>query len=271
MKKLIIAFLVATTSVMSAQNKEYKHPLNGITKVKIESRANVRIIAANVSELAITYSKKEKPQKKSYWYNPESSKKEKKQREDKRKGLTAIYPGGKDNSNGFGFAIKKEGSTLIVKDLKSTIQGQKVDIKLPKNIDVVVDADELGDVYVEGFSSEIEVETTAGKIDVKKVTGPVTLHSSIGNINVDFSNVNQSSPITISSSASEIDVTLPSNTKASLDMKTNGTVYTNFDLKAPEKDGLKNISSKKIVGNINNGGVKIKLNSSLGDIYLRKK
>lgn len=270
MKKIVIAFLLVT-SVISAQNKEYQHSLNGIKKVKIDSRASVRVIAADVSNLTIEYSKREKSKKTVYWLTNDTSLKTTSKKKDKTKGLTPIYPEGKDNSDGFGFAIKQEGNTLLIKDLKSIIQGKKVDIKLPKNIDVSVDAAELGDVYLEGFSSEIEIETSAGKIDLKDVTGPVTVHSSIGDINVDFTNVNQSSPITISSSASEIDVALPSNTKASLDMKTNGTVYTNFDLKAPEKDGLKDVSSKKIVGNINNGGVKIKLNSSLGNIYLRKK
>lgn len=57
-----------------------------------------------------------------------------------------------------------------------------------------------------------------------------------------------------------------------LELKTNGTVYTNFDIEIPTKKGMKNVSgAKKITSAINNGGVKIKLKSSMGNIYLRKK
>lgn len=262
----MIAFLL-TTSVSIAQNKEYKHSLNGIKKVKIETNASIKIIAENTSDLTLVNQKNDNTS--TFFENEVTQKKMSKK--DKREGLTAIYPGGKDNANGLGFSIKKEGTTLLITDLKSHFQSKKTTIKIPKNINIVVKGGELGDVYIKGFSSEIEAETTAGNIEVKDVTGPLTLYSAINDINVDFSTVNQTSPITISSSGSEIDVTLPANTKASLDMETNGTVYTNFDLQAPKKDGLKDISRKKIIGNINNGGVKIKLKSSLGNIYLRKK
>lgn len=269
MKKTVIAFLLIT-SVITAQKQQYKHSLKGIKKVSITSGATVKVVAKSSRKLILTNLAKTGNTLNDYFttnYNDSR----KKAKIDKKKGLTPIYAGGKDNTNGFGFSVSKKGAVLIIKDLKPHFQRGGIQAILPKNIDVTVNGKQLGNVYVEGFSSEVEIETKVGKINVKNITGPITAHSSVGNISIDFYTVNQTSPITVSSSVSEIDITLPSKTKANLDMKTNGTVYTNFDLKVPSKDGQKNISNKKIVGTINNGGVKIKLKSSIGNIYLRKK
>ena len=107
---------------------------------------------------------------------------------------------------------------------------------------------------------------------MKNITGPITVNSKIGGINIEFSTINQSSPTTISSSIGEIDVSLPSTTNADLDIKTNGTVYSNFNFKKPTKEELSaNNENRKIKGSINKGGVKISLKSSQGNIYLRRK
>lgn len=272
MKNLIIVFLLIT-SVISAQKKEFRKSLNGIKKVHIKSNTSISVVTNATTEVVVSNLKRNKKYAyyDEYVGNNDDDDKYQQKKKDKRKGLTAIYSGGKDNSGGFGFAVSKNGTTLILKDLKSHFQRSGIQIALPKNMNITVDAGKLGNVFVKGFSSEIEAETSVGKIVLEDVTGPVTAHSSVGAITVDFVNVNQSSPITISTSVSEIDVALPSKTKASLDMKTNGTVFTNFNLQAEPKDGLKNISSRKIAGDINSGGVKIKLKSSMGNIYLRKK
>ena len=107
---------------------------------------------------------------------------------------------------------------------------------------------------------------------MKNVTGPITIDANVAKVNIDFDVVSQKSPITISSSVSEIDVAIPADTKANLELKTQGTVYTNFDFEIPKKKGLKNISGRKsIISSLNGGGVKIYIKSSMGNIYLRKK
>lgn len=283
MKKIILLLLLIT-GVVTAQNKEYKHSLSGIKKVRFETNTKTKIIVGSSNSLVLKNYKHshddcdncdhdddhDNDHENTHWSNNHNKKN--KTKEDKRKGLTAIYPGGKDNTNGFGFSLEKEGNVLIVRDLKSHFQRHGIQLELPKSINISVDTGNLGSVEVEGFTSEVEANTSVGKITMKDVTGPITAHSSVGAINIAFSKVSQSSPITISSSVSEIDVAIPASTKADLDIKTNGTVYTNFDIKIPTKKGMKNISgTKKIQSSINNGGVKIKLKSSMGNIYLRKK
>ena len=282
MKKIIL-ILLFISGIITAQDKEYKHSLSGIKKIRIETNTGTKIIANSGNSLILKNNKsthkdcancshEDDHEHDNFDWKDDNHKEKKEIKKDKRKGLTAIYPGGKDNTNGFGFSIEKEGDLLIVKDLKSHFQRHGIQLALPKNINISVDSGNLGSVNIEGFSSEIEVNTNVGKITMKDVTGPITAHSSVGAINIEFSKVSQTSPITVSSSVSEIDVAIPSNTKADLELKTNGTVYTNFDIKTPTKKGMKNVSgTKRIISNINNGGVKIKLKSSMGNIYLRKK
>lgn len=269
MKKIFILFLFIS-SILNAQNKEYKHSLSGIKKVQIESNTKIKIIAGNTSQLVL----KNKEDKENHYssHHDHWDDKKKEEKKNKRKGLTPIYPGGRDNTNGFGFSITKEGDVLYVKDLRSHFQRHGLEIMLPKNINIMVDSGNLGSIYLEGFTAEVEADTNVGSINMKNVTGPITAHTSVGAINIDFDKVSQVSPITISSSVSEIDVAIPANTNANLDLKTNGTVYTNFDITIPTKKGMKNVGgNKRIISNLNKGGVKIKIQSSMGNIYLRKK
>lgn len=267
MKKLIIIALFLSGAVF-AQKKEYKHSLQGVNKVVIESNTTVKVVATSTSQLVIKQVSKDG--KHNYnWSNDHDDK----SKEDKRKGLKPIYPGGEDNTNGFGFSISKDGSTLWVRDLKSQFQRHGgLEINLPKTMNISVDSGNLGSLKVDGFTGEVEAESNVGAINMKNVTGPLTIHTSVGAINVDFDKVSQSSPITISSSVSEIDVSIPGSTKADLELRTQGAVYTNFDFPAPPKKGLKRVSpTKSIKASINGGGVKIKIKSSMGTIYLRKK
>ena len=264
MKKIFILILFVS-SIISAQKKEFKYSLTGISKVVLNSDTKIVLIPGNTSELKIQDNNKDHKEH-NHWRKDDSKK------EDKRKGLTAIYPGGKDNTNGFGFSIKKEGNILYVSDLKSMHQRRGLNITLPKNMNISVDAGNLGSIEMEGFTGEIEASANVGRIQMKNVTGPITVDANVGKVDIDFDKVSQSSPITISTSVSEIDVALPANTKANIELKTQGTVYTNFDFETPKKKGMPNVSGRKsIVSKLNNGGVKIYIKSSMGNIYLRKK
>lgn len=279
MKKIyILLFLV--TSILSAQKTEFKYPLSGIKKVVISSDTRINIQVGSTQELIIAQGTNKHNHKHDdncdSCENDNNSNhfpnKKNEAKEDKRKGLTAIYPGGKDDTNGYGFSVSKEGTTLFIADLKSYLQRRGIGVKLPKNINISVDAGNLGSIYMEGFTGEVEAETNTGRIEMKNITGPITVNTSVGKIDIDFDKVSQKSPITISTSVSEIDVAIPANTKADLELKTQGTVYTNFDFETPKKKGMPNVSGRKsIISKLNNGGVKIYIKSSMGNIYLRKK
>ncbi|TMM32362.1 hypothetical protein FDT66_02545 [Polaribacter aestuariivivens] len=264
MKKILI-LLLFVTSIVSAQKKEFKYSLSGIKKIVLESGTRIVLTAGNTTELVLSDNANNH---KTY----ERDEHKEKLKEDKRKGLTAIYPGGKDNTDGFGFSITKEGNVLYVTDLKSTYQRHGIKLVLPKTMNISANAGTLGSISLEGFTGEVEVATNVGRIEMKNVTGPITANTSVGKIDIDFDKVSQTSPITISSSVSEIDVALPADTKADIELRTQGTVYTNFDFDIPTKKGMPNVSGRKTINSkLNNGGVKIYIKSSMGNIYLRKK
>ena len=276
MKKIFILLLFVST-IISAQKKEFKYALTGIKKVVLSSDTTIKLEVGTTQELIISEDKNKHKDDCSNCNNDHSihfprSKSRSSSKEDKRKGLTAIYPGGKDDTNGYGFSISKDGSTLYITDLKSYLKRHGLYAKLPKNINISVDAGNMGSIYMKGFTGEVEAETNIGRIEMTNVTGPITANTSVGKIDIDFDKISQKSPITISSSVSEIDIALPANTKADLELKTQGTVYTNFDFETPKKKGMPNVSGRKsIISKLNNGGVKIYIKSSMGNIYLRKK
>ena len=274
MKKIYI-LLLFVTAVISAQKKEFKYSLSGIKKVVLESETRIVLTAGNVSELVLSNNENVHKEHKNHNIHRNHSNYEddhQKKKEDKRKGLTAVYPGGRDDTNGLGFSISKEGNVLYVTDLKSNFQRHGIKLVLPKIMNISVDAGNLGSITMDGFTGEVEVDTNVGEIELKNVTGPITANTSVGKINIDFDTVSQTSPITISSSVSEIDVAIPANTKANLEIRTQGTVYTNFDFKTPKKKNMPIVNGRKsIVSKLNNGGVKIYIKSSMGNIYLRKK
>ncbi|UWX55189.1 DUF4097 domain-containing protein [Maribacter litopenaei] len=107
---------------------------------------------------------------------------------------------------------------------------------------------------------------------MENLSGPVTAYSLNHGIQITFDDVRPNAPIVLSTTNGEIDVTIPATAKANLELSTwNGDIYSNFDISRPDKDGLKSISSKNIKGAINGGGATLKLNSTNGNIYLRKK
>jgi hypothetical protein len=246
---IILAFFIISTGIGA---QEYTHSLEGTKWVKIESKAHIIVKTHSKGQLLI--------KGKAMDLMPE-----------KAKGLKLVGDQGIDNTE-VGFYVIKEGNDLIVRNLRKS-DSDGAEIYLPASQNISVRSSGLNDVEISGFSGEIEVSAeVTGSITLSEVTGPVTANSNTGNITVVFNKVNQASPISISTATGEVDVTLPKETPANLSMhSTMGEIYTNFDLSVPDRDGLKAVSAQKINGAINNGGVKINLNSATGNIYLRKK
>ena len=244
---LMLAMLLSAVS----QAQDYTTTLDGVNWVKIESKSKINVKTHAKNELLIKASDS--------YEVPE-----------KAKGLRLVGDGVANTD--VGFSVLKDGNTLLVKNLKNSQDGDTV-IYLPASKNISVTSTGLNSIEISGFTGEIEASAVVtGQITITDVSGPVTANTNTGTVTVVFNTVNQSSPITIKTATGAVDVTLPANTPADLSMdSTMGAIYTNFDLSLPDKNGLKAISSQKVTGSINNGGVKIQLNSATGNIYLRKK
>ncbi len=251
MIKITIAFLALLFCVTIGAQKDYTKSLEGIEWVKIESKANVTVKTHNSKQLLIKAGRS---------YGRTSA---------RAKGLKLVGEGGTDNTD-VGFYVIKEGNNLIVKNLRKS---RSAEIYLPADQNISVKSTWQGNIKISNFNGEIEADAQLnGSIKVHEVSGPLTANALNGTIEVIFSKVNQNSPITVYTTNGAVDISLPEDTPANITLgSTNGDIYTNFDLAVPDKNGLKAISSKRTGGSINNGGVKIKLRSTNGNIYLRKK
>lgn len=270
-KTSILCMLLMLIGSVGMAQKEFKKSLSGISRIEIETNTSIFIKKGVSNEFIIregcsNCKSEEEEETGSTWNDKDSS------IDEKAKGLTPIYAGGEDNT-GVGMYMEKDGESLRINDLKSFYNRRGLTISVPASVALKINCGNLGNVKIENLSNELEINTNIGYIKLNNVTGPITAHSTTGNIDVVFSSVNQTAPISISSSTGMIDISLPSNTKASVELNsTMGSVYSNFNLIKPREDGLKTIGGQKaITGDINNGGVKMSLKASVGNIYLRKK
>ncbi|MBC9798613.1 DUF4097 family beta strand repeat-containing protein [Sinomicrobium weinanense] len=250
MKYVKTLFITCLLSI-GVNAQEYTAPLQGVEWIDIESKAEITIKSHGKNTMVI---------------RPDSPV----EIPEKAKGLRLVADG-VDNT-GTGFSVTQHGNRLMVKNLRKQDKGKAV-IYLPASQNISVHSAGLNDMTISGFTGEIEADTeVTGNITITDVSGPVTANSNTGKVEVIFNRVNQNSPISISTSTGEIDVSLPSDTPANFNLNsTTGNIYTNFDLNIPDKEGLRPVSSQKVTGSVNNGGVHIRLNSATGNIYLRKK
>ncbi|MEL6809795.1 MAG: DUF4097 family beta strand repeat-containing protein [Bacteroidota bacterium] len=273
MKQIISIIIIMLTLVPLGNAQEpFKQSLSGIKKVSLKASTDMKVEVTQGNELILDWGKICDGCDDNGNYNDLPYVREQvEKKRNKAKGLKAIYADGVDNT-GFGMQLDRDGEVLRIKDLKPITQRRSFTIKIPKGVSLEVDTSTLGSVDIDGFSDELEVTSNVGHVKLVNVTGPITASTSTGPIDVIFTTVSQNSPISLTTSTGDIDVTLPSNTNANVELRsTMGTVYSNFDLVKPREDGLKNITgNRKIKGTLNNGGVKVYLSSSTGDIYLRK-
>jgi DUF4097 and DUF4098 domain-containing protein YvlB len=131
---------------------------------------------------------------------------------------------------------------------------------------------------VQGFNGELEDEMLNAGITLENVSGPLTIHTINGDINVDFNKLTQESPSSITSINGEVEILLAGNTPADLNLSTmHGEIYTNCDIKFEKKsdsnepDMVMIGGHSKSKGKLNGGGVELTLSSINGSIYLRKK
>lgn len=249
MKKLILCIVIcALTASLQAQS-DYSKSLEGIEWVKIKSRSEITLKTHDKNEILI----------KAKGLKPLPS---------KAKGLKLVGVGGEDNTD-VGFNVVQTGNDLIVESVRKS---GGAEIYLPKSQNVSATNSWNGDIYIEGFTGEVEANANLnGGLQLVNVSGPITAYALNESIRVEFDTIDQDSPIVIRTTNGEIDVTLPGSTPANLELSSwNGDLYTNFDLKRPEKEGLKSYGSSKFKGEVNGGGVNIKLKSTNGNIYLRK-
>lgn len=140
-----------------------------------------------------------------------------------------------------------------------------------------------GDITVDGVTGDVEANNTNGAVRLNNVSGSVVAHAFNDDLTVSMVRVDPQKPMSFSSFNGDIDVTLPSNIKATVKMQTEmGEIYSDFDMQIQpaatqrvedtrSSRGRYQIRLEKVVsGAINGGGPEISFKNYNGDIRIRK-
>lgn len=140
-----------------------------------------------------------------------------------------------------------------------------------------------GDIKVQNVTGDLEISNTNGNVTLTGISGSAVAHALNGDLIVTFVKVNPQRAMSFSSMNGRIDVTLPSDTKATLSLKNEmGEIYSDFDMKIEptttrvEEGGKGKVGKyhvkveKAMRGVINGGGMEMQFSNYNGDIYIRK-
>lgn len=190
------------------------------------------------------------------------------------KGLRAISANGLEDNTGIGLAVKENGTTYEVYQLKK-MDGPRVKILVPKGVIISYrhTSPHGSDVKVRNVESELEISTVHNSIRLDNVSGPMNVRTAHGEVEVNF-NDNIKGPIYLSSTHGLVDVSLPAATKANVTLSAgHGEIFVdpNLKLEVPKTGEWVKYGSSKLEGKINGGGIDLSLGTSHGNVYLRKK
>ncbi len=274
MKKLAaVLIMMAPGSILMAQN-EYKTEFKNDPDYQIEIQVgtdNVEIIGHDKDEIIITTDFAGE-----YVDEPVQMRKERPQRAD---GLKPLTVSASDNT-GIGLVVEKDGDTFSVLKISKNARNRSYKFLIPDKVSLNIQDihAEVNTTYnISNFKGEVEINALNSQVKMKNIYGPVVANATNGNVEIVFTNMTPDKPNSILSVNGYVDVTIPKNVGADLEMHTvNGEAYTDWEIEI-DKDassampmGVPNMNMFNLEGTINGGGIPISIQSVNGDIYLRK-
>lgn len=256
-RKLVITLLIALIAV-GGYAQEFKKKVNKDATLKINRLVeDIYFTGYDGDEIIVSVDDYSKPPKRA-------------------DGLKSLYNEKEDNT-GIGLVMIQQGNVIEFQPATKQAEDAEYTFKVPNDIFLKIDFHHpmAEDVHVSDFGGEIDVKTLNGDITLENVFGPLVIYAINGDVDIDFTTVNQELPTSVEAINGEVNIKMPSSTKADLYMKTiHGEVFTNFDIKLKEKeneDDLHHIGGMEFKGEINGGGVKLNFSSINDNIYIRKK
>lgn len=254
MKKLVITALVAVIA-SAAYSQEYKIA-KSTGRLEINDVNNVSIEGTSGNEIIFT--------------SLDGSR----DRDDRSQGLRAISASGLEDNTGIGLAVRENGSTYEVYQMKK-MDGPRVKILVPKGVVISYrhSSPHGSDLKLKNLENELEINTVHNGARLENVTGPMNVRTAHGEIEVILSD-NVKGPIYLSSTHGLVDLAVPVATKANITLSAgHGEIFVdpNLKLEVPKSGEWVKYGSSKLEGKINGGGLDIQLATSHGNVYLRKK
>ncbi len=184
---------------------------------------------------------------------------------------------------GGGLDITEENNVVHIKT-DVFHQGGDVVVIVPRHTSLELKSLAGGEIDVDNVDGDLEVEDLNGPIHLRNVGGSVVAHSLNGEVIADLRSVDPTKPMSFSTMNGRIEVSLPSDVKASVSMKTdNGEILSDFEVKLDsnartdsgggrQSDGTYHVHlDKTLHGTINGGGPEYKFRSFNGQIVIRKR
>jgi hypothetical protein len=183
-----------------------------------------------------------------------------------------------------GLTIDEQNNVVVI---SSEAWGNGVDLNVQVPVGTALDLATVndGDIVVRNVDGEINAENTNGEVTLRDVSGSVVAHALNGDVVVTLQRIDPKRGMSFSSMNGDIDVTLPSTTKADVRIKSdNGEIYTDFDLQLgahtesspadgkdkPYKSKRHAIYESSMVGTLNGGGPTLRFETFNGNVYIRK-
>ena len=123
-----------------------------------------------------------------------------------------------------------------------------------------------GALTIDGVHGNLHLETTNGSISVARSAGAVEAETTNGAIEVELTEVPDGSDLVFETTNGGVTVRLPRDNRVSLDAATsNGRVSSDFDV-----DGADSKSKRRLSGDINGGGGKLRVRSTNGSVTIEE-
>jgi hypothetical protein len=139
-------------------------------------------------------------------------------------------------------------------------------IKVPRKANLYFEEEmrEPVKIVISHMEGKIHAKSWVSSIVLQNVTGPVEALSNAADISVVFSSFNPTAASTIVSLGRAVDITLPADTKANLNLEVeSGKVTSDFDLGAENKEALYSAGSTRTIrSKINGGGAEIDIKAN---------
>ena len=186
------------------------------------------------------------------------------------------------DNDSMGLDVTEENNVITVIGTNSSAH---LTIEVPVQTNLVLRSVNGGAITVENISGSIDANHTNGGISITNVSGSVLANTTNGSVTVSLNKVTGDKAMSFTSFNGRVDVSLPSDVKANVMMKTNnGEIWSDFDIKLtaggkpPVVEDSRSSNGKYKVhldramyGTINGGGPEMQFVTYNGSILIHKK
>ena len=196
-------------------------------------------------------------------------------RSESRDGMRLVSSGG--------FNVKIQEYDNVVK-IEKEGRNNRIDfvIQVPKNFDIKAKGYNGGMLSVMDVEGEVDVENYNAPITLKDISGVASASTYNAHIVVTFVSITPDKPMAFSTHNGKIDITVPSGTKLTAKMKTDGDIFTdseNFELLDELFQTRETGRERKptyfkfegwVQGKLNGGGAEVTMETKNSHIYIRE-